>query len=251
MLGLLQKALRVPVFFGNSASAESLATHEPLPRIVLVVDELADLMLTVGREIEELLTRLAQKARAAGIHLILATQRPSVNVITGLIKANFPARMSFRVVSKIDARTVLDASGAEKLLGQGDMLLMEPGAARAKRLHSAYVSDKEVSDVVNWVRSQGSPEYDPQIEEAMRRVEESEKGDSLGLEDSDDYDPLYDQAVALVAEKGQASTSMVQRVFRIGYNRAARILETMEREGVVGPADGAKPRRVLLRSAED
>lgn len=218
---------------------------EPMPRIVIVVDELADLMLTVGREIEELLTRLAQKARAAGIHLILATQRPSVNVITGLIKANFPARISFKVASKIDARTVMDQSGAERLLGMGDMLFLSPVVGRVKRLHSPFVSDQEVHDVVGWIQDQGEPNYDPEIERVMKIMEESE-GKSSGDSDSvDEYDPLYDQAVNLVLEKGQASTSMVQRVFRIGYNRAARILETMEREGVVGPADGAKPRQVL------
>ena len=220
---------------------------EPLPRIVIVVDELADLMLTVGREIEELLTRLAQKARAAGIHLILATQRPSVNVITGLIKANFPSRVSFKVASRIDARTVMDTSGAEKLLGQGDMLFMSPGAGRPKRLHSPFVSDKEVHDVVDYLRRQGRPEYDAQIESMIQRMEESENNGSPGIDgDNQEYDALYDQAVNLVVEKGLASTSMVQRVFRIGYNRAARILETMEREGVVGPADGAKPRQVLV-----
>lgn len=230
----------------------SLGTLEPLPRIVIVVDELADLMLTVGREIEELLTRLAQKARAAGIHLILATQRPSVNVITGLIKANFPSRISFKVASRIDSRTVLDGSGAEKLLGQGDMLYLSGGAGRPKRLHSPFVSDKEVHDVVHWIRRQGKPDYDPQIESMIERLETAEQS-SMGGEHGapEELDPLYDQALNLVVEKGFASTSMVQRVFRIGYNRAARILETLEREGVVGPADGAKPRPVLLGGRTD
>lgn len=225
---------------------------EPLPRIVIVVDELADLMLTVGKEIEELLTRLAQKARAAGIHLILATQRPSVNVITGLIKANFPARISFKVASKIDARTVMDSSGAERLLGQGDMLFLSPSVGRVKRLHSPFVSDQEVHDVVSWIRSQGEPDYDVRIEKTLKTLEEQEqKGSDGDVEGAfSEYDPLYDQAVNMVLEKGQASTSMVQRVFRIGYNRAARILEMMEREGVVGPADGAKPRQVLLNTLD-
>ena len=223
------------------------AYQEPMPRIVIVVDELADLMLTVGREIEELLTRLAQKARAAGIHLILATQRPSVDVITGLIKANFPSRISFKVASRIDARTVLDNSGSERLLGQGDMLFLSPGAEAPKRLHSPFVSDQEVHDVVEWVRTQGEPDYDPRIEAMIERVEAMESnGTGMGADGEEEYDPLYDQAYNLVVEKGMASTSMVQRVFRIGYNRAARILETMEREGVVGPADGAKPRQVLI-----
>ena len=218
--------------------------NEPLPRIVIVVDELADLMLTVGREIEELLMRLAQKARASGIHLILATQRPSVNVITGLIKANFPARISFKVAGRVDARTVMDTSGAEKLLGQGDMLFMSPTVGRVMRLHSPFVSDKEVNDVVDAIKSQGAPRYDQGIEKTIKKLEETERPE--GTSGEDEYDEYYDQAVQLVVEKGQASTSMVQRAFRIGYNRAARILEVMEREGVVGPADGARPRQVLI-----
>jgi S-DNA-T family DNA segregation ATPase FtsK/SpoIIIE len=225
---------------------DRVSHNEVLPWVVIVVDELADLMLTVGREIEELITRLAQKARAAGIHLILATQRPSVNVITGLIKANFPARISFQVASRIDARTVMDTSGAEKLLGRGDMLFLPPGTGRIKRLHSPFVSDKEVRDVADSIRKQGQPQYDPEIEKMVKKIEDSDGVEGGGGAGSDEYDPLYDQAVQMVIEKGQASTSMVQRVFRIGYNRAARILETMEREGVVGPADGAKPRQVML-----
>lgn len=224
---------------------------EPLPRIVIVVDELADLMLTVGREIEELLARLAQKARAAGIHLILATQRPSVNVITGLIKANFPARISFKVASRIDSRTILDGSGSEKLLGHGDMLFMSPTVGRIKRLHSPFVSDKEVVDVVGWVRKQGSPDYDESISAVIKKFEENEHNSGPGGGEDEEHDPLYDKAVQLVIEKGQASTSMVQRAFRIGYNRAARILETMENEGIVGPADGARPREILLGHHDD
>jgi len=217
-----------------------------LPHIVVIVDEFADLMLTVGREVEELITRLAQKARAAGIHIILATQRPSVNVITGLIKANFPSRISFKVASRIDSRTVLDGSGAERLLGHGDMLFVSSGAGRPKRLHGAFVSDNEVHQVVKWWRSQGAPDYDPQIEEMIQKLDENDGAGGAGSPDAEfDFDPLYDQALNVVVEKGQASTSMIQRVFRIGYNRAARILEMMEREGVVGPADGAKPRQIL------
>jgi S-DNA-T family DNA segregation ATPase FtsK/SpoIIIE len=228
---------------------------EKLPRIVIVVDELADLMLSVGKEIEELITRLAQKARAAGIHLILATQRPSVNVITGLIKANFPARISFKVVSRIDSRTVLDLSGAEKLLGQGDMLYMTSGAGKPKRMHAAFVSDKEVHDVTDWLRDHGEPDYDTEIEKISKAFETApgEKGGGDISRDGEgnygsqqEVDPLYDEAVSFVMEKGQASTSLVQRMFRIGYNRAARILETMEQQGVVGPADGAKRRDVLV-----
>ena len=230
---------------GAKASRKANIPLETLPRIVIVVDELADLMLTVGREIEELLTRLAQKARAAGIHLILATQRPSVNVITGLIKANFPSRISFKVASRIDARTVMDTSGAEKLLGQGDMLFLSPGAGRPRRLHSPFVSDKEVHDVVEFLRGQGRPDYDAQIESMIERFEQQESQGTGPDGAPEEYDALYDQAVQYVVEKGVASTSMIQRIFRIGYNRAARILETMERDGVVGPADGARPRQIL------
>lgn len=222
---------------------------QPMPKLVIVIDELADLMLSVGREIEELITRLAQKARAAGIHLIVATQRPSVDVITGLIKANFPARLSFRVSSRIDSRTILDSMGAEKLLGKGDMLFMLPGAVPLKRVHGAYVSDSEVQKVVNALKADCAPQYDQAILEACERAlkEGSEDSNSGGKGDGgdDDYDPYYDRAVELVVEKGQASTSMIQRTFRIGYNRAARIIEMMEREGVVGKMDGARPREVL------
>ena len=222
----------------------------PMPKLVIVIDELADLMLTVGREIEELITRLAQKARAAGIHLIVATQRPSVDVITGLIKANFPARLSFRVTSRIDSRTILDSMGAEKLLGKGDMLFMLPGAVPLKRVHGAYVSDQEVQKVVASLKTQCPPQYDEAIIAACEKAlaEESGSGGEGGSGEggeNEEFDPFYDKAVELVLEKGQASTSMIQRTFRIGYNRAARIIEMMEREGVVGKMDGVKPREVL------
>jgi S-DNA-T family DNA segregation ATPase FtsK/SpoIIIE len=221
---------------------------EPLPKIVIVVDELADLMLTVGRDIEELITRLAQKARAAGIHLILATQRPSVDVITGLIKANFPARISFRVTSRIDSRTILDSMGAERLLGKGDMLFMSPGSQHLRRIHGAFVSDGEVQKVVDYIKSQAEPNYDQKImdmcDKALKEDTENTNSGVDGVEE--EFDPLYDKAVEIVVQKGQASTSMIQRVFRIGYNRAARIIEMMEREGVIGPMDGIKPREVLV-----
>lgn len=220
---------------------------KPLPKLVIVIDELADLMLTVGRDIEELITRLAQKARAAGIHLIVATQRPSVDVITGLIKANFPARLSFRVSSRIDSRTILDSMGSEKLLGRGDMLFMLPGAEALRRVHGAFVSDAEVKRVVAAVKSGCKPAYDQQIiaacEKALQDEQQGGGDDAIG---DDEYDAMYDKCVELVVQKGQASTSMLQRAFRIGYNRAARIIEMMEREGVVGPMDGAKPREVLV-----
>ena len=238
---------------GETAPAVEATAPEqlrPMPKLVIVIDELADLMLTVGREIEELITRLAQKARAAGIHLIVATQRPSVDVITGLIKANFPARLSFRVTSRIDSRTILDSMGAEKLLGKGDMLFMLPGAVPLKRVHGAYVSDQEVQKVVASLKVQCPPQYDDAIIAACEKAlaEESSSNGEGGTGEGgegEDFDPFYDKAVELVLEKGQASTSMIQRTFRIGYNRAARIIEMMEREGVVGKMDGVKPREVL------
>lgn len=229
---------------------EEFETFPPLQKIVIVIDELADLMLQVGREIEELITRLAQKARAAGIHLIVATQRPSVDVITGLIKANFPARLSFRVSSRVDSRTILDASGAERLLGRGDMLFLEPGTHTPRRIHGAYVSDEEVAAVVDHLKQISEPQYDPQIIELCERALEEDDGSGAVELELEEYDPMYDKAVQLVVSKGQASTSMVQRAFRIGYNRAARIIDIMEREGVVGPMDGSKPRQVLVGSIE-
>lgn len=242
-----------PADEGKGGKAEIVEKLEPLPKIVIVIDELADLMLTVGRDIEELITRLAQKARASGIHLILATQRPSVDVITGLIKANFPARLSFRVSSRIDSRTILDSMGAEKLLGRGDMLFMAPGAEALKRVHGAFVSDGEVKRVVDSLKKAHQPRYDQRIIEMCDKAlqEESENGQTKDLlMDEDEYDAIYDRAVELVMEKGQASTSMLQRAFRIGYNRAARIIDMMERDGVVGPMDGAKPRDVIAPRGE-
>ena len=219
--------------------------HARMPRVVILIDELADLMMSVGRDIEEHITRLAQKARAAGIHMVLATQRPSVDVITGLIKANFPARVSFQVTSRIDSRTILDGQGAEQLLGDGDLLFLPPGTARLIRLHGPYVSNREIGKVTDFIKQQGKPEYRPDILEAA--------ADGVGDFDSldDDYDEMYDQAVAVVTETRQASISMVQRRLRVGYNRAARMIEKMEREGVVGPADGAKPRDVLAPKIEE
>ncbi len=213
--------------------------HGHLPYIVVIVDELADLMMVAGREIEESIARLAQMARAAGIHLILATQRPSVDVITGLIKANFPARISFQVSSKIDSRTILDCNGAESLLGSGDMLFLPPGTSKMQRSHGAFVSDTEVQRVVEFLKKQGKPVYEKSI---LEMKASDEKGD-----DDEEVDPQYDAAVALVAEARQASISMVQRRLRIGYNRAARIIEKMEQEGIVGPSDGtSKPREVFI-----
>jgi DNA segregation ATPase FtsK/SpoIIIE, S-DNA-T family len=216
---------------------------EKLPYIVVIVDELADLMMVASKDVEAAIARLAQMARAAGIHLILATQRPSVDVLTGLIKANFPTRISFKVSSKIDSRTILDASGAEHLLGAGDMLLLAPGTASLQRIHGAYISEKETADIVNFWKKQGGSAYDESV------LQEMEKEDSvLGDEGEEEFDERYDEAVALVLEAGHASISMVQRRLRVGYNRAARMIEKMEREGVVGPADGARPREVIVRN---
>jgi S-DNA-T family DNA segregation ATPase FtsK/SpoIIIE len=218
--------------------------HEHLPRIVIIVDELADLMMTVGRDVEESITRLAQKARAAGIHLILATQRPSVDVITGLIKANFPSRISFQVTSRIDSRTILDAIGSERLLGEGDCLFLPPGTARLTRIHGAFVSEEEIQKVVEFWKGQGGPQY------KMELLEGSD--DEAGEDDAEDmHDEMYDQAVRVVTESRQASISWLQRRLRVGYNRAARMIERMEREGVVTSAEGARPREVLARRIDD
>ena len=211
---------------------------QPLPYIVIVIDELADLMMVSARDVEASLTRLAQMARAAGIHLLLATQRPSVDVLTGVIKANFPTRISFQVSSKTDSRTILDANGAEHLLGSGDMLFLPPGTSRLQRVYGVYVSEVEILRVVEHWKKQARPVYDQSIVEAKEEAQET---------DADGYDEMYDQAVALVTDTRQASISMVQRRLRVGYNRAARMIEKMEQEGVVGPADGSKPREVYAR----
>jgi S-DNA-T family DNA segregation ATPase FtsK/SpoIIIE len=224
---------------GEQIGEKSGLVHERLPRIVIVVDELADLMMSVGRDIEEHITRLAQKARAAGIHLILATQRPSVDVITGLIKANFPARISFQVTSRVDSRTILDSIGAERLLGDGDMLFLPPGSARLVRVHGAYVSDQEIRRVVDFIKQQAKPHYREEVFEA-RKTTEGEDTDA-------EYDEMYDRAVEVVQESQQASISMVQRRLRVGYNRAARMIEQMERDGIIGPAEAGKPREVYGR----
>ena len=223
----------------SPVSGEKTATvPEKLPYIIVVIDELADLMMVAQRNVETSLARLAQMARAAGIHLILATQRPSVDVITGIIKANFPTRISFKVSSKVDSRTILDQLGAEKLLGAGDMLFMPPGTSKLMRIHGAFVSDKEITNIVNFIKRQGSPLYDKSISSYSPERE--------GAKTGEEFDEKYDEAVELVTDLGQASISLVQRYMKIGYNRAARIVEKMEAEGVVGPSDGAKPRKVLV-----
>jgi DNA segregation ATPase FtsK/SpoIIIE, S-DNA-T family len=212
--------------------------HHRLPKIVIVIDELADLLLSEGKTVERDITRLAQKARASGIHLILATQRPSVDVITGLIKANLPARISLQVTSRVDSRTILDSVGAERLLGAGDMLFMPPGSAKLLRLHGPFVSEAEIRKVTDFLRAQGAPDYRMEILDTKPPSEE------FGDDSDGGRDQLYDDAVKIVLETGQASISGIQRRLRIGYNRAARMVEQMEREGLVAPADGARPREV-------
>lgn len=238
-----EKSFRLKALPGEEEGVE--VAYQRLAYIVVVIDELADLMVQVARDVEEALQRLAQMSRAAGIHLILATQRPSVDVLTGVIKANFPARVSFQVSSRTDSRTVLDQNGADHLLGQGDMLFLPPGTSHLQRLHGAFVSEKEVSDLVAFLREQGAPEFD----EGLIRV--SEEGESGGVDE--DVDELFDQAVAIVAETRNASISYIQRRLKVGYNRAARIVEQMEGQAMVGPQDGTRPREVFLRApdAED
>lgn len=213
-----------------------------LPYIVIVIDELADLMMVASNEVETAITRLAQMARAVGIHLIIATQRPSVDVITGLIKANFPSRISFRVSSKVDSRTILDANGAETLLGQGDMLFLPPGTSRLIRVHGAYVGEDEIGRIIEHIKSQRDPSYDDSIQ-----ISEEEAGQ---LQGDGEKDELYEEALRIVCQMGRASTSVLQRRLRIGYGRAAAILDMMEHEGYVGPPDGSKPRAVRREAYE-
>ena len=226
----------------KSFDSYNSVSDEKLPYIVIIVDELADLMMVASKDVEASIARLAQMARAAGMHLILATQRPSVDVLTGLIKANFPTRISFKVSSKVDSRTILDTSGAEHLLGLGDMLYLANGASSLQRVHGAYISEKETESIIDFLKKQGNASYDESVTAAVE--EGGDEGEGNGDEE---YDERYDEAVNIVCESGQASISMIQRRLRVGYNRAARMIEMMEREGVVGPADGAKPREVLAR----
>ena len=235
--------------FEEEATAEDL---RPLPFILILIDELADLMMLEGRNVEESVTRLAQMARAVGMHLVLATQRPSVDVITGLIKANFPSRISFRVATRVDSRTVLDVMGAEHLLGKGDMLFLPPGSSRLIRVHGAFVTETEINRVVDFWKEQATPEYDQSFLVAPPSVDEPETDEVP----SGSQDPLYEDAVRIVLEMGKASTSTLQRRLRLGYGRAARILDMMQRDGIIGPPDGSKPREVLkrpdwLREVED
>jgi len=238
--GYNQKALKpssIPQEQKEQLLEETEGDIKPLPYIVVVIDELADLMMVTGKKVEQLIARLAQKARASGIHLAIATQRPSVDVITGLIKANIPSRMSFLVSSKVDSRTILDQGGAEQLLGKGDMLFIEPGTSIPKRIHGAFVKDEEVQKITKYLRSTGKPNY---IEEVTRSIEIQELNN-----DSENEDNLYNEAVEFVVESRRASISSIQRKFRIGYNRAARLIETMEENGIVTPMNSNGSREVL------
>ena len=224
-----------------------------LPYILILIDELADLMMIEGKNVEESVTRLAQMARAVGMHLVLATQRPSVDVITGLIKANFPSRISFRVATRVDSRTVLDVMGAEHLLGKGDMLFLPPGSSRLTRVHGAFVTENEINRVVDFWKEQAKPEYDQSF---LIAPPSDDEGAGEGEPVNEDQDPMYEEAVRLVLQMGKASTSTLQRHLRLGYGRAARILDMMQRDGIIGPPDGSKPREVLkrpdwLREVED
>ncbi len=232
---------------GTPSLFEEGSEERPIPYIVIIIDELADLMMLDAGNVEESVTRLAQMARAVGIHLVLATQRPSVDVITGLIKANFPARISFRVATKVDSRTILDANGAEALLGRGDMLYLPSGSARVHRLHAPFVTEKEIAAVVEFWKSQAAAQYVEDFLQAPREEREAGEGGGEAGDGELENDPLYNDAVRLVVEFGKASTSLLQRRLRIGYGRAAHLIDLMERDGIVGAADGPKPREVLKR----
>jgi S-DNA-T family DNA segregation ATPase FtsK/SpoIIIE len=238
----------------NAASLEQQGARpapalKELPLVVVVIDELADLMMVVGKKVEELIARLAQKARAAGVHLILATQRPSVDVITGLIKANIPTRVAFQVSSKVDSRTILDQMGAESLLGQGDMLYLPPGTGYPQRVHGAFVADDEVHRVVEYLKARGQPQYIEGILEGGEQ--EGEPTGQAGAEGADaEKDPLYDEAVAIVLKSRRASISLVQRHLRIGYNRSARLIEAMEHAGLVSSMNTNGNREVLVPARE-
>jgi S-DNA-T family DNA segregation ATPase FtsK/SpoIIIE len=234
-----------------SLTPEAPEPLERLPYVVVVIDELADLMMIVGKKLEELIARLAQKARASGIHLVLATQRPSVDVITGLIKANIPTRIAFQVASKIDSRTILDQMGAEALLGQGDMLYLPPGTSLPVRVHGAFVSDEEVHRVVNYLRQQGEPNYIEGLLEGGTLEGDAMAAIEGGANGGDEADPMYDQAVAIVLQHRRASISLVQRHLRIGYNRAARLLEQMERAGLVSAMATNGNRDILVPNRDE
>jgi S-DNA-T family DNA segregation ATPase FtsK/SpoIIIE len=217
-----------------------------LPHMVIIIDELADLMMVAAKEVEDAICRLAQKARAAGMHLVIATQRPSVDVITGLIKANIPSRIAFAVSSQIDSRTILDQVGAEKLLGKGDMLYFPVGATKPLRVQGAFVSDDEVEKIVDFVKSNGVATYNEDILEEIENATKSDGEKDMEPDDGDDTDPLLMDAIETVVEVGTASTSFIQRKFKVGYARAGRIIDQMEQRGIISGFEGSKPRRVLI-----
>jgi len=222
--------------------------EEGMPYIVVVIDELADLMMMAARDVEALIVRIAQKARAVGIHLVLATQRPSVDVITGLIKANVPARIAFTTASQIDSRTIIDQMGAEKLLGKGDMLLLTASMPKPMRVQGAFIDDNETNKVTDFIREQRPPAYDQEV--VSQPVQLNGKGGIVADVDAAD-EPIFRQAVEAVIQANKASTSLLQRRLRIGYGKAARMIESMEEQGIVGPADGSRPREVLVRSIDE
>jgi S-DNA-T family DNA segregation ATPase FtsK/SpoIIIE len=240
---------------GYNKLVETLKKDEPeltkLPQIVIIVDELADLMITAPKEVEDSINRIAAKARAAGMHLLIATQRPSVDVVTGVIKANIPTRIAFSVSSQIDSRTILDSAGAEKLLGRGDMLFDPIGANKPRRLQGCFVSDEEVERVVDFVKRSAKADYDDSVMDEIERqaVNPKQKGaqsQAAQGEEEGDADAMLEDAIRVVVEAGQASTSLLQRRLKLGYSRAARIIDQMEERGVVGPYEGSKPRKVLI-----
>ena len=227
----------------NSVAAEKGLRQ--MPQIVIIIDELADLMMVAPNEVEDSICRLAQLARAAGMHLVIATQRPSVNVITGIIKANIPSRIAFAVSSQVDSRTILDMSGAEKLLGRGDMLYHPVGSAKPKRIQGAFVSDGEVEKLVAFVKNNACAHYNHDIDEHIAKHEQTEH-EKAEVNDPGDNDELLPKAIDIIMELGQASTSMIQRKLSVGYARAGRIMDQMEERGIVGPSEGSKPRQILL-----
>ena len=230
---------------GYNEAIEKEGSAEKLPQIVIIIDELADLMMVAAKDVEDAICRLAQMARAAGMHLVIATQRPSVDVITGIIKANIPSRIAFAVSSQVDSRTILDMVGAEKLLGKGDMLFYPSGAPKPTRLQGAFVSDKEVEKIVDFLKSNGEVQYSEDIIESIEKANSTDK--ELEREDcDDDTDPFLNDAIETVIETGQASTSFIQRRFKVGYARAGRIIDQMEERGVISGYQGSKPREVLM-----
>jgi S-DNA-T family DNA segregation ATPase FtsK/SpoIIIE len=234
----------------NIAEYNAVDESEGMPYIVIVIDELADLMMMAARDVEALVVRLAQKARAAGIHLVLATQRPSVDVITGLIKANVPARIAFTVASQIDSRTIIDQPGAEKLLGSGDMLLLTSDMPKPKRVQAAFIEHSEINKVNDFIRMQRPPQYDDEVVSQPVQIG-GVKGSAGDLSGSETDDNLWREALKVVIDNHKASTSLLQRRLRIGYGRAARLIETMEEQGIIGAADGSRPREVLVSSMQD